>query len=882
MNEIGILVFWGPWEGEFEPEPIVSVGQVAGEIVPSAPELVKENQSWMIRIDETNAMYASYSKERCANSDGNLQLLICAIIPKGQRLVAKKSPLDLLEDIRRRFESHFTFNLQAKKPHDKKVRDVFTQLLKNYALEECPWYVFYMEGDKPASLCVESRAQLDALMRYNAYPALAHIEHLEIGFNCKTTVDVNTKGESNNNAKKRKWQWWWKREKPLKTTEPIQPKPQPQETPAPTTRQEAQVAKESMPIQHKGYQVLVNGEAQNVFLRWDDDEYSLRRESTEDYRYESLRFKLGELKSAPKRRVATLSGRTVAQLDEKKGCINCEMKPAERWLYKEIVFSPDSDVEARKFVKYNPDKLQILIDREPWNGDKIKPSVAKKAVEKNNIRIAPKEVEGYSFSLASAKIAKDRLVVTIEAKKTSRPIGGVIDPQFDKKQSVPTKKSLPPSEMAKEKKQQPKNNSKDTTSLIDIDKDLIVGDRQYILNVLRWLWSDVRYLIGVRDFFSDLWDLIKSVFELIWDLLVYLWDLIREHLIVSVSVLSVGIACVVFYTVRISDKNGAEQAAFENCTTIEQCEDYIQTYPDGKYRQQVDALLAYFCHYQDSIREIQIQDSIRIANEKELMGFEACLDKDVVMAYNACLKYCEVYSQGTYRNKVDSLMATKHNEYEKKETAAYLSCKRAHNYEDISKACKGYEDLFPYGQHSPEVDSIQTEIESVRSKTLIQLNDGEKVKKLNARYFSKSERLALEIIMGRNLMDRFETYLLEDYIQRHGFNGDGGRFKFKTWDDVNAAGTYARDEWYRSTKEWNDNRNEIMRMVNNRNIRILDDKYRSYLTNDEIKAVEWLLSLKQGDEAKYDCLKHYTKGKKFDFDGWYQIEGVYKEANTIR
>lgn len=424
MNEIGIRIFWGPWGGEFEPAPVVSVGQVEGDVVPFAPELVKEDQSWMICIDEKKAMYASCSKEPCSNSDGYLQLLICVYISKGQRLAGKKSPLDLLEEVRRRFELHFIFNHQAKKPNERKVKADYTQLLKNYALESCLWYVYYMEGDQAASFCVESRAQLDALMRYNAYPALAHVGHLELGFNCKSTVDINTKGESADDSKTKKRKWWQRKKRPQAAAVPP-PKPQendskPVKQPVPTSPPKATETIAPPTAQNKGYQIWVNGEPQNIYLRWNEDEYYLHQESTDDLRYEGLHFKLGDLKAAQKRKVATLSGRTVAQLDEKNNRINCEMKPVERWLLKEIAFTPDSDVEARKFVKYNRDKIQILIGREPWTDDRIKPSVAQKAVDKRNIRMASKEVEGYRFSLVSAKIAKDRLVVTIEAKNMAQ------------------------------------------------------------------------------------------------------------------------------------------------------------------------------------------------------------------------------------------------------------------------------------------------------------------------------------------------------------------------------------------------------------------------------------------------------------------------------
>ena len=432
MNEIAVRIFWGPWGGEIAPKPVVSVGEVVGEFEPSPPSLVKEEEkSWMLKIDNQRTVFSSYSKEPCVNAEGFLQLLVCVFIPTGQRLANGKSPLELLTAVRDQFGLLFSFNLQYTPSNVGKVNGRFGQLIARYPLEKCPWYDFRMEGAEAASFCVDSMEQLNALMLYHAYTPLAHIEHLELGLNCKSTIAINTKGESGETKEeKRKW---WQRLKRHQDDTPTPPKRQekelkPAKDPTPVSQSKPAETTATPVAQNKGYQVWVNGEPQNVFLRWVDDEYVLHQDSTEDYRYESLRVKLGDLKAAPKRKVATLSGRTVAQLDEKNNRINCEMKPVERWLRKEIGFTTDSDVEARKFVKYNPDKVQIMIGREPWTDDKIKPSVAEKAVKKNNIRIAPKEIEGYRFSVASAKIAKDRLVVMIEAKNMAQAQPKVVPP----------------------------------------------------------------------------------------------------------------------------------------------------------------------------------------------------------------------------------------------------------------------------------------------------------------------------------------------------------------------------------------------------------------------------------------------------------------------
>lgn len=214
MNEMSIRIFWGPWGGEFNPSPVVSLGNVVGSIVPTAPLLVKEDKSWMIRTDEWKAVYSCYSKERCFNSDSYMQLLVCVIIPKGKRLEGEKSPLDLLEDIRNQFDLLFTIDIDAVLPTKEEVEAAFTQVLSNYVVADCPWYVFNMEGKEPASFQVDSRSQLNALMRYNAYPALAHVEHLELGFKCETTLEINTKGNSEGGKRKEtKGERRWRKKK---------------------------------------------------------------------------------------------------------------------------------------------------------------------------------------------------------------------------------------------------------------------------------------------------------------------------------------------------------------------------------------------------------------------------------------------------------------------------------------------------------------------------------------------------------------------------------------------------------------------------------------------------------------------------------------------
>ena len=225
MKGIGISIFWGPWGGELKPLPLVTFGEGTEALAPEAPSLVKEDQVWMIANNASRSVYSLYAKVPCINPENAIQLLISFTMSKTSHL-ANKSPLDLLDALKAQFERLFIVNVNEVRPRSGRVDVAFRSLLANYPLESCPWYVFTMEGLEPGAFRVEDRNQLNALMRFNAYPALAHIEHLELGFNCKTTVEVNTKGESKDNANIRKRQWRWKREKLQKNVQPIQSKQQ--------------------------------------------------------------------------------------------------------------------------------------------------------------------------------------------------------------------------------------------------------------------------------------------------------------------------------------------------------------------------------------------------------------------------------------------------------------------------------------------------------------------------------------------------------------------------------------------------------------------------------------------------------------------------------
>lgn len=71
-----------------------------------------------------------------------------------------------------------------------------------------------MQGHSPASFCVNSKNQLDALMRHSRYDILASVGCLELGFNCKSSISLMA------SAKKPKMEEHpWSQSNPIKSKE---------------------------------------------------------------------------------------------------------------------------------------------------------------------------------------------------------------------------------------------------------------------------------------------------------------------------------------------------------------------------------------------------------------------------------------------------------------------------------------------------------------------------------------------------------------------------------------------------------------------------------------------------------------------------------------
>lgn len=185
---IALRVYGGELSGGLRPQPFVSVGDIPSGFKPTLPQLIDEQQVWMIAHAQDYTLYSTSSK-RCLTKEGQPgQLLICLFLPPQKRLANGQSPLGVLEALTDTLD---VVALRERKLPDSPVDSLpFKLNLDKYRLEDRPIPLPIMCGHGPASFCVESKGQLDALMRHSRYPVLSSVGYLELGFNCKSSISI--------------------------------------------------------------------------------------------------------------------------------------------------------------------------------------------------------------------------------------------------------------------------------------------------------------------------------------------------------------------------------------------------------------------------------------------------------------------------------------------------------------------------------------------------------------------------------------------------------------------------------------------------------------------------------------------------------------------
>ena len=192
INKIALRIYGGAIGDSLAKQPFVSVGDVPQKFTPTAPTLVDEQQVWMITHAQDYTLYATSSK-RCYTSDDRPgQVLICLFLPPQKRLADGHSPLEVLGEL---MDIFIVQGLRGGKLPTATVDcSPFNLLLGKYRLEDRPMPLPIMAGQAPVAFCVESKAQLDAMMRHSRYSILSSVGRLELGFSCKSTIALIKKG----------------------------------------------------------------------------------------------------------------------------------------------------------------------------------------------------------------------------------------------------------------------------------------------------------------------------------------------------------------------------------------------------------------------------------------------------------------------------------------------------------------------------------------------------------------------------------------------------------------------------------------------------------------------------------------------------------------
>ncbi len=200
--DMALRIYGGEINGSLQIQPFIAVGNVPDEFRPMLPTIVDEQQVWMITHAQNYTLYTTLSK-RCYTSDGQPgQTLICLFLPPQKRLADGNSPLGLLDAIMDCWVVQALRDGRLPKAPAENIP--FVELLKKYRLEDRPKALLLpvMQGMLPAAFCVQSRTQLDALMRHSRYPELSAVGCLELGFSCNSTIVLNMNGGASQTRKK--------------------------------------------------------------------------------------------------------------------------------------------------------------------------------------------------------------------------------------------------------------------------------------------------------------------------------------------------------------------------------------------------------------------------------------------------------------------------------------------------------------------------------------------------------------------------------------------------------------------------------------------------------------------------------------------------------
>lgn len=185
-DKLALRIYKATRSSGLDEHPLVAVGTVPVTFKPKMPLLVNESEVWLLIHDQE---YTIYSYFAIIGTTTYSFILISLFVPADMRLSADNSPHDLLSNVFENFKKQGNSSSVDTTP--------FEQLLARCVLEERPkdMPLPIMTGQKPASFCADSKAQVSALLRFSQYAQLSNVSHLEIGYQCDTTIRIPIKAK---------------------------------------------------------------------------------------------------------------------------------------------------------------------------------------------------------------------------------------------------------------------------------------------------------------------------------------------------------------------------------------------------------------------------------------------------------------------------------------------------------------------------------------------------------------------------------------------------------------------------------------------------------------------------------------------------------------
>ena len=159
--------------------PKIILGELHNEFEPIYPVLVKENEVWII---SHTLHYNVYEYNRLDETSQSFLHVTLSVATKYQ--IDDKSPLDVINSVLNIIDDYkYGDSIESK-------YNLLNTIINQCTLSDREPLLPVMWGKIAASYKVESLDTVKKLMKHSRYEKFATISHLEMGFNCATTISI--------------------------------------------------------------------------------------------------------------------------------------------------------------------------------------------------------------------------------------------------------------------------------------------------------------------------------------------------------------------------------------------------------------------------------------------------------------------------------------------------------------------------------------------------------------------------------------------------------------------------------------------------------------------------------------------------------------------